>query len=229
MLSVILNLVICAIMAFGVIFGIRRGFISMAAKPVRFVATLAIAFALCNGFSDAIIRPIVDASITNYIKDFMYTNCQGLTAENISEELPTLLKMAAGLLGINVEEIASGVAPGEVLDEVLGTLTAPVVDIISVIISFCILYFIFKLLLTVGLWFLSAVFSSGLFGLLNRILGIVFGILCAIIASWAFVSLMEFILHLPAFANNPSMADFEGGFLYSFFKEYNPVELLLSF
>jgi len=230
-LNVILNVVLCAMIALGALFGIKRGFISMAARPVKLFAALAIAFAVCGVFAETVVYPIIEAPISNYVKDFLYANCEGLTAGNVNDELPTLLKIAASMFGISISEVANSAenAGAAVLDAIVENLTAPVISVIADIISFVVVYFIAKLVLSLALWLINAIFKSGVFGLLNKTLGIIFGTACSIIAAWALVAVLEFVFHSTALQNNELIAEFEGAFLYKFFSTYNPIELLLSF
>ena len=231
LLNVILNIVLCAIIVLGAIFGIKRGFISMAARPVKLALSLMIAFSACAVFAEAVVYPIIEAPISNYVKDFLYANCEGLTASNVNEELPTLLKIAASIFGINVNEVANNAqdAGAAVLDAIVDNLTSPVISVIAEIISFVVLYFVAKLVLSLVLWFVNAIFKSGVFGLLNKTLGIIFGTATAIILAWALVAVLEFVVHSTALQSVEMIAEFEGAFLYKFFSTYNPIELLLSF
>ena len=226
-LNIILNILLSVILIFGVIIGIKKGFISLAAKPVKFVASLIIAFSLCSVFASAVVYPIIEAPITNYVKDFLYANCQGLTAANASEEIPTILKISAAISGIDVAEITGNAT--NVLDAIVENLTSPVISVVSVIIAFVLLYLVSKILLTVALWFFNIVFGSGVFGFLNKLLGTVVGFCFAVIIAWAFVSVFEYAIHLPMFEGNGALSEFEGTFLYGFLNTYSPIELLLSF
>lgn len=230
-LNIVLNIILCAMIVFGVVFGIKRGFISMAAKPVKLVAALAIAIAFCSAFANAVIHPIIDAPIANYVRDFLYANCQNITEANVTEELPTLIKISAAVVGISVEELAGDAAnAGEaILDAIVDNLTSPVTEIVAIVVSFVLLYIISKILLSVAFWFINAIFQSGVFGLLNKLVGVVFGFACSVIAGWILVSLLEFVFNLPAFDQIEFINEFDGKFLYEFYKNYNPIELMLSF
>ena len=231
LLNVILNVILCAMIVLGAVFGIKRGFISMAARPVKLVLALMIAFGACAAFADAVVYPIIEAPISNYVKDFLYANCEGLTSANVNEELPTLLKIAASIFGISINEVADSAqnAGTAVLDAIVENLTSPVISVIADIVSFVVLYFVAKLVLSLVLWFVNLIFKSGVFGVLNKTLGVIFGTATAIIAAWALVAILEFVFHSTALQNVELIAEFEGGFLYKFFSTYNPIELLLSF
>lgn len=227
-LNVIIDLVLCAIIVLGAIVGVVRGFIRIAAKPVKFIAAIVIAFSLCNPVAEKIVSPIIDSSVTNYISDFLDERVDELTPENVDEELPTILKVAASLFDIDIEaKIEEGT--GEAVDDIVSTLASPVVRIISIGIAFIGLYFLSKLALALALFLIDLVFKNGLFGTLNKILGFIFSTVISIAAAWAVAVLISFVFNLPAFASNEAINEFTGGFFFRFFNTYNPVELLLSF
>ena len=70
-LTIILDIVLCAIIIIGAILGIKRGFVKMAAKPVRFVAAVAIAFSLSPVISESIVLPMIEGPVTNYMSALM--------------------------------------------------------------------------------------------------------------------------------------------------------------
>ena len=228
LLKVILEIVLCAIVLIGTILGIKRGFVSIAAKPVKIIASLAIAYSLFTAISVAVVLPMIEAPVTSYISEFLYENCSTITAENVNEELPTILKMAAGLANIDVETVAND-AGNAVVEAIVAKLTAPVLDVISGLISFVLVYFAASIVLSIALWFINLLFQSGVLGALNKTLGFVFGTALGLIISWALAVIVELVFHLPAFESNEVIANFEGGWIYTFFNTYNPIELLLSF
>lgn len=222
-MSIFVEIILWAMLVVGVALGIRAGFIRMAAKPVKLILSLVIAISLCVAFADGVIMPIIEKPITNYIYEFLVENCPEISIENVAEELPTVLKMAAGMYGIDLEEIVAQNAGRDILAEITAVLAEPVISIFSTIISFVLLYFISKLVITLLLALVDLIFSNGVFGALNRALGGVSGAIIAFAAAWALSALIEFLYHINGTGlENP-------GFLYTFFNTYSPIELLLSF
>ena len=219
----LIEILLWAIIAVGAALGIRSGFIRMAAKPIKFILAIVLAFSLCSSFAEGIVVTIIEKPITNYIYEFLTENCQNLSPENITEELPTVLKMAAGMYGVDLEELASQYAEMDIIGEITNILATPVIEIFSLIISFVLIYFISKLLITLTLALLDLIFSDGIFGALNKILGGVSGTILAVAAAWAVAVIVEFLFHI----NSDGMEN--AGFLYTFFNTYSPIELLLSF
>ena len=222
-MNIFIEILLWAIIAVGAALGIKSGFIRMAAKPVKLVLAIVIAFSLATAFAEGVVVPIIETPITNYIYDFLSENCPEINAENIMEELPTVLKMAAGMYGVDLEELALEYAEFDIIREITNTLANPVIEIFSLIIAFVVLYLVSKLLISLALALLDLIFSGGIFGVLNRVLGGISGTVLAIVAAWGVAVLVEFSFHI----NSNGMEN--AGFLYTFFNTYSPIELLLSF
>lgn len=227
-IKIIIDLVLCAIIAAGIVLGLKYGFVKMAARPVKAVASFILAFSLASTVGATVIMPMIDAPITNYLKEFLYANCSGLTADNINEELPTLLKIAAAIFNIDINQATSN-AGADILDAIINNLVSPVISLISTIIAFFALYILAKIAFAIVFMMINFLFKSGVFGLLNKALGVVFAGTLSIIITWGVAVLLEIVFHLPTFEGNELFYNFEGGFFYKFFNTYNPIELLLSF
>ena len=225
-LNVILDVILFGSLVFGIIIGVRKGFIKIVTKPLRPLLAISIALAAASPVAESIIVPLINEPLTNQISSFLYDNCAHITSENI-EELPTLVKLAASLAGIDFATMGDGT--NEIMESIVGSLTLPIVNIISTIVAFVILFIFFNLLLAAFFSVMNSVFSKGAFGALNMVLGSVTSLLLSAFIAWALVSVFEYVIHFPKIADSPLLSEFTGGFLYAFFKQYNPVELLLSF
>lgn len=222
-MSVVMEILLWILIVVGAVLGVKSGFIKLAAKPVKLVLAVVVAFSLCSSVATGIVTPIIDKPITNYIYEFLIENCPTLNIENVSEELPTVLKMAAGIYGVNVEEIVAQNASVDVIAEITNVLAAPVINILALIVSFVLLYIVSKVLISAALALLDAIFSDGVFGTLNKVLGGISGTILALAIAWALAIFVEFLYHINAGGlENPGM-------LYNLFNTYSPIELLLSF
>ena len=230
-LDIILNVIIAAILVLGVYIGYRKGFIGVASGPIKFFAAIAITITCCGAFGNAVIKPLVHDPISNYVADYLYENCGDVTAENINDELPTILKLSAGLADVDVNAIAEDAEnSGEaVIDAVADKLTDSVSGLIATVIGFFVLYFLMKILVGILLRLLNSLINRGVIGGVNKTVGVVFGAIIGIILAWGFVSILEFLFHSSLFSDSSYIAEFDGHALYYFFKTYSPLELLLSF
>lgn len=226
-LSIIIDLILLGIIAYGIYYGIKKGFVKIAEKPVKTVASLVLAYTCCKGFGSLIVAPLIRGPITGYIGDFMYRNMPNITPGTAIDDLPTLLKIAAAAFNINVTPGAdAGVA---YVDTLVATLAEPVVGFISVIIAAIALFFIGKLLFTLAFYLLNKFCNEGLLGKINKILGIVFGTFMFVLTSWGVAVFISVVFHLPMFNGVELISGFNGGLVYRFFNAFNPIVLLLSF
>ena len=225
-MKIIVELLLLAI--FGVItfVGVKVGFIKLASKPLKFVLALVFAFTLCSAVGEKIIAPIIEEPVKGRVSDYLEDNCENITGENLDEELPTLIKLAAQAAKIDLEE---GVGGGDTIAKLTDKLMDPVVNILSGIIAFFAVLLLSKLLLWILFGFLNSIFKKGAVGKLNSVLGGIFAAFLGFIAAWAFVVIFDFVINIPFVAEIPAVDSFEGGFIYRFLNKYSPLQLLLSF
>ena len=207
--------------------GLKKGFVSTIAKPVKFVLALVISFSAANPVGETLIKPLIDAPVSNKIETYILEKCSNITAANVSEELPTLLKLAAGLCGVNIEEEINGAE--SVVETLVHSLVDPVITICSTIIAFILLYIASKIVLSFVVHIIDSVCDGGIVGAVNKILGVVFCTAIGFIACWCVVALSDFIFNIPAIADTAWAKEFTGWPIFNFFKSISPIDLLLSF
>ena len=98
----VIEVILLIILLGGSYAGIRFGFIQIAAKPIKVIASLSFALLLCRGVGMAVIAPIIQVPVSSYIKDFVYSNCSDVSFDNVSAEIPTLLKMAGAVFNVDM-------------------------------------------------------------------------------------------------------------------------------
>lgn len=223
-MSFIVDIVLALIVLIGAIVGLRRGFILTVAKPVKFVLCLIIAFSLASPVAERVVEPMIGDALENQMTDFL--------TEKIEEsadgefEIPTLIKLAAGVLDIDLESLESAENYAEVL---ISEIADPIIHLFSTVISFFLLYFVLKFVLGILLKLLNAIFDRGIVGALNKALGLIFSTFFSLVIAWCAASLFEFLINTSLLDGVAWANEFDGGFIYNFFKSTNPIELLLSF
>ncbi len=227
MINIIVDITLLLIVFFGLILGIKRGFVKTVAKPVKIVLALVIAFSFAAPLSEAVVEPIVEAPLENQISDYINENCSDLTADNLNEELPTVLKMAAGVFDIDLTEFSDD--PDVLAEEIVDILISPAIHLISTFFTFIILYLVSSLVLSILLSILSSVFDVGFVGTVNKILGAVFSTAFSIILAWLAATIFTYLLHIPAISAMEWAKEFDGGAIYKLFNNLNPVDLILGF
>ena len=227
-MDVIFELILLCILVGGAYAGIKFGFIQIAAKPIKIAASISFAFMLCRGVGTEVIAPIIQAPVSNYIKDFMYTNCSNLSHNNLSSEVPTLLKMAGAAFNVYFNAM-DALSSDTLLDNVILKLTSPTVRLIGIMIACVILLFVGRLLISLGIYLVNSFCQGGVIAIVNKSMGFVLAGLLSFLCAWAFVSVAEFFFHLPIFDDSAAIRDFDGGLLYRMLLSISPLELLLSF
>lgn len=227
--NIIFDILLVGILLAGAIMGIKNGFIDTIAKPVKFVAAIAIAISLASAVGSGIIEPIIGPAISHKLSDILIEEYAEITASTANESLPTLIKFAASMCGVDIEGVASSAEGTTVIQAVVDAVTSPVVEIIGVIFGFVIVYFSAKILLSLVMVLVNAVVNRGIAGAVNRTLGCVFTLFLAFVVVWAVTSFSEFIFNIPAIASANWVQEFTGGPIYKFFRSFTPLDLLLSF
>lgn len=226
--NIIVDILLVLLFALGGFLGFRKGFFYTATKPIKWLAAFILAFTLSTTVATNIIVPLINEPITNQISEFLVEKCADITPENLEDKLPTLIKIAAEFANVDITML-EGEGAAELIQKIVDTLSGPVIYLISMVISFFIVYLISKLLLAIIFWFLNLIFKSGVLGVVNKILGTVLGMFIAFSAMWSLIVAFEYILNIPAVANTAFAKAFDGGWVYGFIKSMSPVDLLLSF
>ncbi len=223
-MNLIIDIVLIAILVIGLILGWKRGFVKTVAKPVKIVAVWACSIKFCTDVAKRFIAPLIQKPVTEKLSEVLREKCADLTAQTAAQDLPTLLKMTAGIFNIDVNQVAEN--SGDALVERLAqTFTEPLVFVVAVVLSFLLLLLVCNILFTFLLWILNGVFQTKPLAWLNKSLGIIFSLALAFIVAWLVSMLIGAVLGSQAL----SSLGFDGGAIYRFFKEYHPLDLLLGF
>ena len=222
-INIVVDLIILAIFVLFVSIGIRKGFLATVAKPIKLVASIGGALAFCRAVSDKFIYSAVSSSMTDRMTAIL---SEKYLTPNDASELPTLIRMAAGVVGVDLSSIST---TDSYISAVISAVTDPFIGIVCVIISFFVTFILMMLALSFVLWGVNKIIDNGVVGIANRVLGCIFTSLLGFVAVWLISGLVSIILGLPSLADKAWVADFDGGFVYNFLRSVSPIDLLLSF
>ena len=215
-LWIVIDVILVLFVVAGFIIGLKRGFIRSVEGPLCFVGALAFAYLLASPISVKLVEPMIGASLTNQLSEYLMANCSDPSAE-----LPTLVKLAAGIVNIDLD--------GKTIEQILVEIAAPTVHIVTVIIMFVILFFVLKLLLKLVFKILDSIFNSSILVIPNKIIGCALNTLLGAVVAWVVVFAFNFIIHLDSMTGVSWAAEFNGGPIYNFFLNLSPLDLLLGF
>ena len=229
LVNIIIDAILVAIVIIGGVIGFKKGFILTITQPVKWLCALLLAFLLCEFVGENIIVPMIEDPVTNQITEYLTEKCGEMTKETVSEDMPTLLKLAAGVIGIDITAF-EGSDSSALIAEIVDKLALPAINLFAVIVSFILLYIILKLCLGLVIKLVDVlIFDKGLIGGVNKALGAIFGAAFAFVLTWLIVMVFGYVISIPALAEAEWVAKFTGGYVYRFFDSITPLDLLLSF
>jgi len=229
-LNIFFDILLIGILVAGVIIGIKKGFIATVEKPVRFFTALFLAFALASVVGSFLVEPIIGPSITNKLSSTLIERYSDITADTANEDLPTLVKFAAGMYGISIKDTITAADGVDVIEKIAASVADPIVKVIASLIGFAIVFFVVKALLKPVMKLVDKLLKkSGPIGHTNKIIGSVFMGVLAFMTAWLFTSILGFFLNIPVIADTKAVSNFTGGYVYRFFEMFSPLDLLLSF
>ncbi len=215
-LWIVIDIILVALLVIGFLVGLKRGFIKSVEAPLRFTGSLAAAYLLASPISVKIVEPMIGASLTRQLSEYLMSKCSDPGAE-----LPTLVKLAASIVNVDLE--------GKTIEQIIVDIASPTVHIVTVIIMFIILFFISKLILKLVFKILDSIFNSSVLVIPNKIIGCILNTLLGAVVAWIAVFGFNFVIHLDSMSEVTWAVEFVGGPIYNFFLNLSPLDLLLGF
>ena len=145
-INIIVDAVLVLIVIIGIIIGMKRGFVATVEKPIRIIASIGVAFGLCQPTSEQYIKPWIKKPLVEKMTVFIEEKCSELTAESASSELPGILKLIAKIFNVDVNTVAEQ-ATTSIVNAVGEALAEPVVSLAGVVVSFVLLFLATHILL----------------------------------------------------------------------------------
>ena len=229
LVNMIFDIVLVGILLIGALIGFKNGFVVTIAKPVKFVLALVLAFTLARTVGDYLVEPLIGPAISHKLRDILIEKYANITATTANRELPTLVKVAASLCGVDIQQVATVSDGASVIEAVANAVAAPVVSLISLVFGFIIAYIVAKIVLKFVLMVINTLVNNGIAGVINKTLGCVFTLFLAFVVGWGLTCISEFVFNIPAIASMSGVDEFTGGTVYRFFRTFTPLDLLLSF
>lgn len=226
MANLVFDIVLAVILLVGCIWGLKAGFIKAIAKPSKFILAIILSLALASTVGESLIKPMIQEPIVTKLSDTIEEKI-GESVEKL-DELPTLVKFAAQVAGVDVSALSDGQAQADMVDALLVAVTDPVLNLISSVIAFILLYIVLKILVGLLFGLINSIIDNGPVGAVNRALGCVVMTLFAFMIAWVLCMMSDFILNIPIVNEQAWVQDFSGGWLYNIFRSLSPVDLILG-
>lgn len=236
MVNQIVDCIIIAIIILWAIIGAKRGFI----KSVLKVGTGIISLIIANTFTKKLATVLnskyffatTKDKITDIINSYLSKH-DAVSAETLSGAVPDAFKKILFYSGYDVDTLASNAveAGKESVSNFIDSCSTAISNSISAIVAYLILFLGVFIALKVSALFLDAVFSRlPVIKQINSSLGLLFGVICAIINVWVFSSIALYIIELI----RTSSPDFFAGFsreetiIFKALTAINPISMIFK-
>ena len=106
-INMLFDIILVGILLAGALIGAKNGFVDTVARPVKFILAIVLAFALARSVGTFLVEPLIGPAISHKLSAILIEKYSGITAANAASDLPTLVKIAAGICGIDIQQIAT--------------------------------------------------------------------------------------------------------------------------
>ena len=234
--NLILDILPVAIVAYGLLMGWRRGFVRVVFMKMRWLTALVVSFLVARPFgamiAETALRQPLSARIAQFLKDALGNRLADATASDLVSELPLAMKGILNLVGLDAQKLAADAdaAGGSLIQDFSYNVAGPISTVIGTVLVFLGVYLVLRLTLRFIVEIVSAIFSIPGLRIINQSLGVVFGLLFALITAWILVTVAGGLFEIAAGTSMQFFADFDIGktLLAKFFYQFKPLELIFS-
>ncbi len=227
-MEILFDVVLALIIMVGLTLGFKNGFVKTISKPIKPIAALALALVTAKPVSGFTFNPLLTNLIGKPISDFFVKKCAEITV-GVTENIPTVIKFFGLLAGVDVEKVITDSTQDTVIQQIVDSITAPIISLLAVIVTFVVMFFVAKILITILFAIIDAIASIGVLGTVNSTLGLAFGGVFSLVTAWVLVVITNFVLGMDALSGVEWIKAFDGGPTYNLIREFSPINLLLSF
>lgn len=209
----VLDGILALLIVIGIFLGYKRGFFESITKPLKIIAAACLTFVISNPIITAWTRPLFTSKAYDWIYNSIIEKMPegaGVTEESV----PTIIKLLAALFRIGDGEAGGNENPIVAFSEALA---APVGNLIATIVTYLAVFVILFIILSVLVAIIGGLVDSGPLAVIDKALGLLFGLAVAIVISCLVANITGWIA-----------PDFKGGFVYNFFRNFDPFSLILS-
>ena len=213
----IMDGVLAIIILVGVFLGYAKGFFSVITKPVKIIGSACITYCIANPIIEAWTRPFFTEKAYGWINNALLEKSPDLSVDTAGESLPFVLRLIASIFKIDVSAAGSAATSEEIIAEISKSLSVPTGNIIAIAVTYLVLFIAILIVLSIIVAIIGTVIDSGPLAVIDKILGLILGTAIAIVACCIVANITGSIAK-----------EFTGGFVFEFFKNFDPFSLILS-
>ena len=213
----ILDGVLAVIILIGVFLGYAKGFFSTITKPVKIIGAGCLTYCFANPIIDAWARPFFTEKAYGWINTALLEKAPELSVDTAGKSLPWVLRLIANIFNIDITAAGESATSEDIISAISSALAVPTGNLIAIAVTYAALFIVLLIILSVLVAIIGTVIDSGPLAVVDKILGLILGTAIAIVVCCIVANLTGNIAK-----------DFTGGFVYEFFKNFDPFSLILS-
>ncbi len=234
--KIVLDLLLVVMMLYGIFMGYKRGFVRVIFRKFRWLTTLVLSLLLARPIGGLLRERLflapVSEKLRSVLTEALGDEIIGATAQELTEQVPLVLRGLLNLLGIDFEQMAleSGMTGAELLEYLVEMIASPVAMVIGVIVAFFALFILLRLCLGMVASLVSLIFRAPGLRTVNRLLGVVFGGFFAFLTVWFTVTVLNIAFEALAAGDIAFFAgyDIEDTLLAKYFNQFRPLDFILA-
>lgn len=212
----VFDFVLLAIMLIGMILGYKKGFFGSITKPIKLIASFSLTVVIATPVLNSWTRPLFVEKVRVWIYDSLINSLPEISAD-ATDSIPAALKIFAELFKVDLGGLDASAGTEAVINEVASKMALPIGNLIAVIVTYLALFLVILLLLKILIALLDVIFTKGLLGKINKILGLLLGMVVTTVVCCIIVSLVGKISY-----------EAVAGPVCQFFMNFNPFSLLMK-
>ncbi|MFA5561295.1 MAG: CvpA family protein [Eubacteriales bacterium] len=230
--QLVLDVLMVAFVVFGLLIGIRRGFIKLVFHHLRRVASLVCAFFLAKPLGERF-QYLIAEPLKGLLRDYIGESVGINTSEELVGQVPTVIKGLAGLFGAELNAMADeALSSGQnAIDTFLDAATDPIARALAIVAAFIALYFVGLIVIRILGFIIDKLFQLPGLKQVNKILGAVFGLAFYAVFAWIACKLLVFGIGLAGGSDIAFLADFDitKTYIARYVYQFDPLKWILSF
>ena len=209
-----LDIALILILVVGVFIGWAKGFFAIITKPIKIVLAGLFTYMTAATVIEGWTAPYFKALLNDKISVYLLEKCPDIVAGG-SDTLPSVLRLAAKIFSVDLAAASGG--GSELISELSLMLSDPLGSLVATVVTYVVGFFVFLIALSLLVSLFSAIFRSGILRIVDSTAGL------------ALMAVVSFLLScLVATVVTNVAPQFEGGAVYAFFRDFDPIGKLLS-
>lgn len=208
-MGLILDLILILTFVFTVIFYTHKGFIKSCFGLCKYIIAFGVAYLfapqLSQIFFDTFMYDNVNASVYKWMSDILFNSDGQLNIQDFVNQIPQFISNLLKSIGVSlssfVADNGNDIINEELLTSISSSVSASIAEFLSDAVAYVSIFLLSVIILTISVFILDKICKLPVLKQLNKTLGFIFGIICAMINTMAVCAIITIILNIVGVKN----------------------------